>query len=322
MKPLLTTLLALLIFSTTFAQTKSEAYLAYIDEYRSIALEQQKLHGIPAAITLAQGLLESAAGKSELATKAHNHFGIKCSSDWDGRGIQYKHDCYRRYANVRDSYEDHSQFLLRKRYEKLFQLSINDYKGWARGLKECGYAEDPKYPQKLIELIELYELQNITKSGGNKRTSQTTTSDELDPLDEERIYKQAHQLLQDYVMPPLADFHILANHAAGYRNGVKYIIALQGDTYASLALTLDVREKALRKFNDAPQAGRDLQAGDMVYVYAKKNKTGRKYTYYYVKPGDNLWEIAQKYGVRYKKLSKRNHLRKTDTTLPERLQLR
>jgi LysM repeat protein len=321
MKRFLLASLTFCIALTATAQTKNQAYLDYIEQYKAIAIKQQTKHRIPAAITIAQGLLESGAGKSELSSKANNHFGIKCTSDWEGRTIRYKNDCYRRYASAEDSYEDHSQFLLRKRYASLFDLSINDYKGWAKGLKQCGYAEDPKYPQKLIELIELYELQNLTKSGGGKNASKKSDDEDL-AINEEEIYRQAHKVLQAYVMPPIADFHILGGHAAGYRNSVKYVIALQGDTYASISKDLDMREKALRKFNDAKFA-RDIQAGDMVYIYAKRNKSGRKYTYYYTQPGDNLWEISQKYGIKLKKLCKRNDLRpKDNTTLPERLQLR
>ena len=322
MRRLFTLLYAITIFATMLAQSKSEAYLAYIDQYRDMAIEQQRLHQIPAYITIAQGLLESAAGQSELAQKANNHFGIKCSSNWSGKGIQYKGDCYRKYASVRDSYEDHSQFLLRKRYESLFELSITDYKGWARGLKACGYAEDPKYPEKLISLIEQYDLQDLTKVRGTDIKAKRPENKEIDAIYATEIYEQAHRDLQAYVMPPIEDFHILANHASGYRNGVKYVIAKQGDTFYSLAKELDIHEKALRKFNDA-QYKQELEAGDMVYVYAKRNKSGRKYTYYYSKPGDDLWEIAQKYGIKLKKLCQRNHIRYSSTTTPpEKLQLR
>ena len=283
-------------------------------------------HGIPASITLAQGLLESGAGKSKLATEANNHFGIKADSRWNGSTYSHLDNGnwhkFRVYKNAEKSYEDHSLFLVgNSRYSALFELDCTDYKGWAKGLKQCGYAEDPKYPQKLIELIELYELQNLTKSGGGKNASKKSDDEDL-AINEEEIYRQAHKVLQAYVMPPIADFHILGGHAAGYRNSVKYVIALQGDTYASISKDLDMREKALRKFNDAKFA-RDIQAGDMVYIYAKRNKSGRKYTYYYTQPGDNLWEISQKYGIKLKKLCKRNDLRpKDNTTLPERLQLR
>ena len=144
------------------AQTKDEIYTAYINQYAKAAQEQQKQHGIPASITLAQGLLESAAGRSELATKANNHFGVKCTSDWKGASFRHddetKDECFRSYRHAEDSYEDHSLFLLRPRYKALFELPLSDYKGWAHGLKRCGYATDPAYAAKLIRIIEEYNL--------------------------------------------------------------------------------------------------------------------------------------------------------------------
>jgi len=141
-------------------------YLAYIQRYTSIVLQQQEEYHIPAAITMAQALLESSAGKSELATNANNHFGIKCTSDWQWE--TYRHDddaqneCFRQYYDPEDSFIDHSLFLKnRKRYASLFTLDSTDYQGWARGLSQCGYATDPNYPQKLINLIERYNLQQL-----------------------------------------------------------------------------------------------------------------------------------------------------------------
>ncbi|MDD6027164.1 MAG: glucosaminidase domain-containing protein, partial [bacterium] len=146
----------------TYAQQRLSArYLNYIDEYKDIAIEQQRRHGIPASITLAQGLLESQAGQSRLATAGNNHFGIKCTG-WAGDTIRHDDDelqeCFRSYASAAESYNDHSLFLKRKRYEPLYALAITDYKGWAQTLKKCGYATDPKYPEKLINIIETYEL--------------------------------------------------------------------------------------------------------------------------------------------------------------------
>ena len=150
------------VANITFAQTKSAAFQEYINKYKAIAVEQMELHGIPASITLAQGLLESGAGSSELAKKSNNHFGIKCGSNWFGPTHTHfddgRNECFRAYDNVRASYEDHSQFLKKERYARLFRLSILDYKGWARGLKACGYATSPTYATKLIEIIELYKL--------------------------------------------------------------------------------------------------------------------------------------------------------------------
>lgn len=289
------------------AQTKNQAYLDYIAQYSDLAIEQQRKHKVPAAITMAQGILESAAGRSELAVKANNHFGIKCTSDWQGRTINKDDDkaneCFRRYARVEDSYEDHSLFLLRKRYESLFALPIGDYKGWAHGLKACGYATDPKYPEKLIQLIELYELDKLTmderlKKGGFVSEKDTTWQESTAADD---VIAHAQENMPNYVYPPMEDLEIFDDHASGYRNGVRYIIAGQGETFASLAYFLNMRERTLRKYNDALDT-RELEPGDMVYIYKKKKQAARKYRYYYFKPGDDAWEIAQKYGIRLKSL--------------------
>lgn len=151
--------------NTSSSSTKkgtSVPALSYIDAYKNVAIREMNQYGIPASIKLAQALLESGNGNSYLATEANNHFGIKCGGIWTGKSIarddDNPNDCFRVYNNVEDSYKDHSQFLLRKRYEKLFSLAKDDYKGWAKGLKDAGYATNPRYPELLIEIIERYNL--------------------------------------------------------------------------------------------------------------------------------------------------------------------
>ena len=167
----------------------NETYLKYIEKYKKIALEQEKVHKIPACITLAQGLLESGAGQSELAVKANNHFGIKCHKEWTG--ATYSHDdetrdeCFRKYHFAKESYEDHSKFLLRPRYASLFELSITDYKGWAHGLRRCGYATDPTYAAKLIKLIEDYGLASIGTQVDDKKEAVDTPAEEKQTVQEE-----------------------------------------------------------------------------------------------------------------------------------------
>ena len=145
------------------AQRRNARYVEYINKYSDLAVEQMKLHKIPASITLAQGLLESGAGNSQLARKSNNHFGIKCGGSWRGRSVRHdddaRNECFRAYKHPRESYEDHSDFLKRgARYAFLFKLDITDYKGWARGLKKAGYATDPSYANRLITIIEDYDL--------------------------------------------------------------------------------------------------------------------------------------------------------------------
>ena len=168
-------LLLLMLLSSTlsmWADVKLKPYQDYIKKYAPDAMRQQIKYGIPASITLAQGLLESGAGNSELARQSNNHFGIKCHTSWDGPSVQYFDDgemtCFRKYPKVLDSYTDHSLFLVtRPRYESLFDLNVKDYKGWAKGLKKAGYATDKQYDKKLIRIIELYELNEYTKLACN-----------------------------------------------------------------------------------------------------------------------------------------------------------
>ena len=153
-----------------FAQQRNQAYVDYIQKYAHIAVSEQAKFGIPASITLAQGLLESGAGKSELALKSNNHFGIKCHTGWTGERTYHDDDaeqeCFRKYKNVSESYDDHSLFLTsRPRYADLFSLKATDYKGWAHGLKKAGYATDPNYANKLIKIIEDYGLHQLDTQG-------------------------------------------------------------------------------------------------------------------------------------------------------------
>lgn len=147
---------------------KSYTTLNYIDAFKAVAIEEMNRYGIPASITLAQGIIESGSGNSSLAKYANNHFGIKCTSDWRGKGY-YKEDdkaddCFRVYKDARESYKDHSEFLKRKRYSFLFELDKNDYKNWAYGLKQAGYATNPKYPTMLINIIDKYQLYQYDQS--------------------------------------------------------------------------------------------------------------------------------------------------------------
>lgn len=168
----------LLVSAALSAQTLSPDYLAYIEAYKQAAVDQEITHHIPASITLAQGLLESAAGKSELATKANNHFGIKCHSDWTGATFTHddetKNECFRSYDDAAKSFNDHALFLMRPRYESLFSLPLTDYKGWAKGLKACGYATDPNYALKLIKIIEDYDLVAICETARYSAQSKAT----------------------------------------------------------------------------------------------------------------------------------------------------
>ena len=143
---------------------------SYISKFKNIAITEMNKYGIPASITLAQALLESGIGNSDLAKYANNHFGIKCTTDWKGKGYykddDQKDDCFRVYSNPEESFKDHSEFLKRKRYAALFELDKNDYEGWAKGLKAAGYATNPKYPDLLINIIVRNNLQQFDRREG------------------------------------------------------------------------------------------------------------------------------------------------------------
>ena len=156
------------------AQRKLSSYEAYISKYSDLAIEHQKKYKIPASITLSQGLLESGAGQSSLARQSNNHFGIKCHSDWRGGRVYHDDDlrgeCFRKYDQVEDSYTDHSKFIaFRPRYSVLFDLDLKDYKGWAKGLQHGGYATDRAYANKLIKVIEDYELYRFDSNKGTRK---------------------------------------------------------------------------------------------------------------------------------------------------------
>jgi flagellum-specific peptidoglycan hydrolase FlgJ len=168
--------------SSSSSKTKSNAELVngYVAQYNGVAMSNMKTYGIPASIILAQGILESGAGQSDLAVNANNHFGIKCHNDWTGDKV-YKDDdsaneCFRKYRQASESYKDHAMVLTGKtRYASLFKLPKGDYKAWAKGLREAGYATDPRYPEKLINYIETYNLHEYDNKVLGKKSSDKET---------------------------------------------------------------------------------------------------------------------------------------------------
>ena len=272
------------------AQMKwNQRYQTYINQYRDLAIEQMLKFKIPASITLAQGLLESGAGYSELATKGNNHFGIKCHG-WTGRKTYHDDDeaqeCFRAYNNVYESYEDHSLLLSRQpRYRSLFSLDGDDYKGWAHGLKKCGYATSPTYAQKLIGIIELYKLQQYDKAK------------KYDRFMESRTYKDN----------PSAKGGIL--HPIHRYNKNYYIVVRQGDTFRSLGKELGLSYRKIAKYNERNKRDK-LVVGETIYLKKKQKKADKSYKNrpHTVKPGESMYSIAQYSGMRVKSLYKKNGL--------------
>ena len=276
----------------------------YIRQYAPTAVSEMRRSGVPASITLAQGILESAAGTSRLAVKANNHFGIKCGSLWKGRSIKAdddaRNECFRSYGSPAESFRDHSDFLrYRDRYAFLFELEPSDYKGWAYGLKQAGYATDPAYPSKLISLIERYNL---------------TQYDALPS--EQSVLPSAPRVLEQPVAPAAAKERI--RFATGREmlssNGVPFVYAAAGETYASIAQDFHLFPKEILRFNDASPSDA-LHPGDIVYLQAKKNKAAKGLDKH-IADGETLREVSRRFAVKLKALCKMNALDADYVTVP------
>ena len=261
---------SLIMATSLFGQTND--YVAYIDQYKDIAIEQMRKYHIPASITLAQGLLESGAGKSELARKSNNHFGIKCHS-WEGKRTYHdddeKDECFRVYKHVKDSYEDHSIFLATgSRYAFLFKFAETDYVNWARGLKRAGYATSPTYADKLIEIIERYNLDRFDRSQGGKS-------------------------------------RYLGPHTPYIAHDIVYVVARQGDTMLSIAEEFGISKRQLINYNDLYKKYVPVK-GDIIYLARKHRKAKKPYTQHVVEDGESMYIISQKYAVRLARLYRMN----------------
>ena len=270
-------------FTCTFQalpQRRYKVYEDYIEKYSPIAVRNMQKHRIPASIILAQGLLESGAGQSDLTKRSNNHFGIKCHRNWTGGRVYAKddtpNDCFRKYRRAEDSFEDHAQFLVQgSRYSSLFRLSPTDYKGWARGLQKSGYATDRAYANKLIKLIEDYELYRFDTGKYRKSSSsQSTTS-------------------QNW------------KHQPYKTHGLVYVVAVDGDTYEGIADEFGFKARHLLKYNEVPK-GFPLNAGDIVYFEKKKSRADKPYYEHVVQIGESMHSISQRYGMRVKNLYRMN----------------
>ena len=298
MKKIVFSILVVLLSALCLADTPQRTY---IEKYSSLAIEEMYRTGVPASITLAQGLLESGNGRSELAVKGNNHFGIKCHNTWTGAKVYHdddaKGECFRKYDNPEESFRDHSDFLrYRDRYKFLFDYEVADYKSWAYGLKAAGYATDPKYPEKLIRLIEEYELYlyDSVQSGA--------AEDEV-----RQIPESPAQLEQ---ARPLTDgqrevFRFALSRQMYSQNGVPFVYAEEGETYESIARSYRLFRKEILKFNDLKE-DRELLPGAVVYLQKKKKASHPGLDRYVVEEGQSLWEISQRFAVRMKDICRLN----------------
>lgn len=281
-------LVSLFFAAVLFAQpaerriTRSE----YIEKYKEDAIKEMHHSGVPASITLAQGILESGDGNSPLALYANNHFGIKCHSTWNGETFimddDEKNECFRKYPTAYESFKDHSEFLTsRSRYAALFELKITDYEGWAKGLKAAGYATNPKYADLLIALIEKHELNKYDNYAKvpSKTIEKNKSSSQLAANHNKRVVK--------------------------LHNKIKYTVVNKGDDAKSIAQDFDMNIRQILKYNDLNKNDK-LNEGEVVYLQPKKNKAAEEY--HTVKKGENMRSISQYYGVKLNKLYKKNHM--------------
>lgn len=265
---------------TTFIASQKLTIQQYIEKYKALAITEMERTDIPASITLAQGILESEFGNSLLATKGKNHFGIKCHNTWKGKTMYLdddaKDECFRKYNNVHDSFIDHSEFLKKRRYAALFSLDKHDYKGWARGLKKAGYATNPKYADLLIRLIEQHELHQYDYVGGK-----------CSLVDEPVIAKS---------LKP-EEF---------YYNRIKTILFSCDVTPKQVADLYKIKLSRLLNYNDFRAENQVIASNTKIYLQPKRSRSSYKTKYHMVRAGENMHSISQLYGIKLKRLYKRN----------------
>lgn len=275
---------------------RSSLYDSYILKYSPMAVQYMNNYKIPASIILAQGLLESGAGTSYLAKEGNNHFGIKCYNKWKGPALykddDLKNECFKKYKDVSDSFDDHSAFLQRPHYKFLYSLSLTDYKGWAHGLKKAGYATDKNYAPKLIKLIEDYELYRFddgSYASMNQNVIVNSSNKKIDP-----------------VVSSKPSFNVV-KHKVEKNNGVKYIIVRNGDSFYSVAEEFDLKVSDLFKYNELP-SNATLVVGQLLYVQNKKSKASKAFHEHIVDSGESIHAIAQRYGMKTESIFKLNKL--------------
>ncbi|MBR4740202.1 MAG: glucosaminidase domain-containing protein [Bacteroidales bacterium] len=294
----------LLLSVCAVAQTPQEKY---IQKYAPLAVKEMHRTGVPASITLAQGILESGAGLSQLATKGNNHFGIKCHKDWTGKRMYMdddrKGECFRVYKKAEDSFRDHSDFLrYRDRYKFLFDLKVTDYKGWAYGLKKAGYATDPHYATKLIKYIEDYKLYRYDKMSTKEAAK---VPEPPHKIEEPVIVRPARNGVS---VPVSEEFSFNLEGTLYSVNGVPFIYASEGQTYASIAAEHHLFKKEILRFNDLQQEG-ELLPGTIVYLASKKSKAQAGLEMYIVeKDGEDFHALCQRFAVKEKSILRKNKL--------------
>lgn len=335
-------LAAALPLSAQWSQDRAD----YIVRYAPYAVEEMLTSGVPASVTLAQAVLESGAGKSQLSLETNNHFGIQCHKGWKGKYGKAVDNgelrSFRAYDTVRDSYADHSEFLRgNRRYHPLFELKLTDYKGWCNGLKKAGYAEDPAYPKKLIDIIETYDLSRYDKmkekdlsdlyAAAETLTSGTPAAKKEIKQESKKERRRAARKQKKAAVkgegyeeiklpePPAVleapkpatreEIHSRTSFSLSRpmftQNGALFVTAVEGETYASLAKSFNLFEKEILRFNDLSKT-QPLAPGERVYIEAKRSQTRRGVESHVVEAGETMRSIAQDFGIKEQSLRKLN----------------
>ena len=285
----------------------------YINLYAKVAIAEMNQFHIPASITLAQGCLESGDGNSSLARDANNHFGIKCNNGWNGASIRHDDDsrreCFRKYDSAWESYRDHSHFLRDNvRYAALFRLKITDYKGWAKGLKKAGYATDPRYPERLIRIIEQYQLYDLDKNYDGKDAVVSNDDNQVEDASPSSSQDDNNRI--DHFSINLSD-----NQSVVERNSTKSIRAGKGDTYEELAAEYGLKEWEIFNYNDT-EKGHEPTESSIVYLEMKPARAAAGNDYHIARDGETMWQISQQYGIRLKALYRKNRMKEGDEPRP------
>jgi LysM repeat protein len=289
---------------------------SYIESFKDLAISEMRRTGIPASITLAQGIIESDMGKSRLATEANNHFGIKCHDDWKGSVVRHNDDrrneCFRKYSQPEESYRDHSDFLTsEQRYKSLFSLDVTDYKGWARGLKKAGYATNPEYANMLIRKIEEYGLSNFDK-GINITARIYNKKETVADKNENRLAGSPEKTIGNVN----GNFAVTALRSRVLDNNrIQYIIAKEGDTHESLEKEFQLLRWELAKYNELP-ADFSITPGQILFLQPKRDKADVRFEFHTAESGETMYSISQKYGIKLKSLLNMNRMKIGKELLP------
>jgi LysM repeat protein len=292
------------------AQLTPEIITAYINNYKDLAMAEMQRSGVPASITLAQGILETEAGRSNLVMRSNNHFGIKCKSSWTGEKVYHdddaKGECFRKYQSAEDSYRDHSDYLAQTpRYAHLFKLDPADYKAWSHGIRAAGYATNPKYAYILIKYIETYSLNDYTLIAMGRITGPdmaiaaggTGTSGAYLDSPTSNSVADPKAVDKNEVNYPLGEFRI---------NDTKVIWAAPGTSLKDVARKYALTVDWLQEFNDLPSSQETVVNGQLLYLQRKRKQGSKEFRLF--AEGDDLYSIAQEEGIRLESLLKYNQL--------------